>query len=165
MAAPTVSPFLDRLRQAGILEPAQLEELAARPEAREADPSPLARFALQKGWLTRYQINAVAAGRARELKVGPYVLLDRLREGGMGQVFKARHARLGRLEAVKLIRKERLANADTVRRLYQEVRMAAQLQHPHIALAYHADEADGVHYLAMELVEGVDLARMVKQNG
>jgi serine/threonine protein kinase len=165
MPAARPSSFLDRVRECGLLETAQLDELQQRPEARAADPSALARVILQKGWLTRFQLNMIASARGKELKVGPYILLERLGEGGMGEVFKAQHARLGRLDALKLIRKERLSNPDTVRRFYQEVRMAAQLHHPNVVLAYNADEVGNTHYFAMEFVEGVDLARLIKEQG
>src|SRR5262245_33906213 len=127
MPAQRAAPFLDRLRDSGLLEAAQLDELRRRPEAQHGDPTPLARVVLRKGWRTRFQINVTAAGRGKELKVGPYVLLERLGEGGMGQVYKARHARLGRTDALKLVRKEKLSNPDTVKRFYQEVQMAAKL--------------------------------------
>ena len=66
--------FLDQLRSSGLLEPEQLKELAQLPEAKQADPRPLARQVFQRGWLTKHQINQVVAGRAKELLVGPYIL-------------------------------------------------------------------------------------------
>jgi serine/threonine protein kinase/WD40 repeat protein len=158
-------PFLDALRASGLLTAAQLDELARCPEAREAAPTPLARIVYQRGWLTRYQLNAVAVGRAKDLIIGPYVILDRLGEGGMGMVYKARHQHMQRIVALKVIRKERLANPEAVERFYREVRAAAQLAHPNIVMAYDAGEAGSTHYLSMEYVEGVDLARLVKEKG
>jgi WD40 repeat protein len=67
------------------------------------------------------------------------VLLERLGEGGMGQVFKARSWKLGRVVAVKLIGKDRLGNPETLRRFQREVRSAAALFHPHIVRALDAD--------------------------
>ena len=83
----------------------------------------------------------------------------------MGEVFKARHPKLGRVVALKLIRKERLDNPAAVRRFHREVQAAAQLEHPHIVRAYDADEAGDLHYFVMEYVEGTDLARLVKRDG
>src|SRR4051812_45653261 len=73
--------FLDRLRDCQLLQPAQLDELASLPQAQESDPRALAKVVLQRGWLTRFQLNLVNQGKAAELKVGPYLLLDRLGEG------------------------------------------------------------------------------------
>ena len=81
----------------------------------------------------------------------------------MGTVFKARHRKLGRIVAVKLIRKDRLAHPDAVRRFHREVQAAAQLAHPNIVRAYDAGEAGGAHFFVMEYVEGTDLARHVKR--
>src|SRR5262249_54084297 len=134
-------------------------------EAKQAEPLPLARQVFQRGWLTRHQINQVVAGRARELLIGPYVLLEKLGEGGMGMVFKARHRHMGRTVALKIIRKEKLANPEAVQRFYREVRAAAQLSHPNIVLAYDAGQEGNTHFLSMEFVDGVDLARLVKESG
>jgi WD40 repeat protein/serine/threonine protein kinase len=165
MPAVQTPSFLAALRDSRLLDPAQLAELSRLPEAGGADPRPLARLAFQRGWLTRYQINLVAAGRGKELSLGPYVVLERLGEGAMGQVFKARHRLLGRVVALKVIRREKLTNPDAVRRFYQEAQAAAHLSHPNVVLAYDVGQAGNTHYLAMEYVEGVDLARLVKERG
>jgi tRNA A-37 threonylcarbamoyl transferase component Bud32 len=84
----------------------------------------------------------------------------------MGAVFKARNWKLGRIVALKLIRKERLDSPEAVRRFQREVRAAAALDHPNIVHALDADEIRGTHLLVMEYVEGaIDLARLVKANG
>ena len=69
---------------------------------------------MRRSWLTPYQINQLFAARGDQLVLGQYVLLERLGEGGMGQVVKARHRRLERLVAIKLIRKERLTQPGAV---------------------------------------------------
>jgi serine/threonine protein kinase len=157
--------FLDRLRASDLLDRAQLAELARCPEARSTDPRALARVVLERGWLTTHQLNLVAQGRGRELHVGAYVLLEKLGEGGMGAVYKAQQRRLNRLVALKVIRKDKLRSAATVRRFYREVQAAGQLHHPNIVHAYDAGQAGGTHYLAMEYVEGTDLAQLVRQHG
>src|SRR5262249_58540673 len=118
MATNVKPTFLEQLRASGLLEPEQLEELATLAEAKQADPRPLARHVFQRGWLTKYQINQIVAGRARELVIGPYELLDRLGEGGMGMVFKARHRHLARVVALKIIRKEKRANPAAAQRFH-----------------------------------------------
>jgi serine/threonine protein kinase len=165
MAGDRPLPFLDKLRDSGLLTPTQLKELSLLPEARDPDPRALGQQLLKRGWLTRFQINVIVHGRGKELTLGPYVVLDSLGEGAMGQVFKARHDKMGRVVALKVIRKDKLASPSSVQRFYQEVRAAAQLSHPNIVIAYDAGSLGATHYLAMEYVDGVDLARKVKESG
>src|SRR5439155_22363615 len=83
-----------------------------------------------------------------------------------GQLFKARHKRLNRLAALKVIRPERLLqNPEAARRFEREARAAAHLHHPNIVIIYDADKVNDTHFIAMEYVEGTDLARLVKENG
>jgi serine/threonine-protein kinase len=165
MAANSKGLLLDQLSESGLLQQAQLEELARLPEAQDLDPRVLGKVVCQRGWLTRYQVSQVALGRAKDLHIGPYLLLDRLGEGGMGQVFKAQHQHLGRTVALKLVRKERLRSPNAVKRFYQEFQAAGQLHHPNIVMAFDAGEADGTHFLSMEYVPGQDLAGMVRDLG
>lgn len=157
--------FIDLLRESGLLEASQLKELESLPASSNSDPRVLARVVFERGWLTRFQLSAVAARRAKDLNLGPYQLLDRLGEGGMGQVYKARHQRMGRIVALKVIRKDKLGNDQAVQRFFQEVQAAAQLHHPNIVVAYDAGTIGAVHYLAMEFVDGMDLARLVAESG
>lgn len=153
------------LRESGLLTPEQLEELAKEPQAQASDPRPLAKLILQRGWLTRFQINHVFQGHGKDLVLGQYRLLDRLGEGGMGQVYKAHHQPMNRVVALKVIRKERLSKPDAVQRFYREVQLAAQLSHPNIVLAFDAGQASNTHYLAMEYVDGTDLSKVVIKAG
>jgi WD40 repeat protein/tRNA A-37 threonylcarbamoyl transferase component Bud32 len=165
MPVATTADLLAALRLHRLLDPARLAE-AEGPIARQCpDPRALARELVRYGWLTAYQAEQLLRGDGRGLTLGSYVLLDKLGEGGMGAVFKARHSKLGRAVALKVIRKERLGSEAAVKRFRREIRAAAQLDHPNVVLAYDADEDGGTHFFAMELVEGTDLARLVKQRG
>jgi serine/threonine protein kinase len=152
------------LRRFHLMEPHTLAELD-RLQAEYPEPRALARELVRRGWLTPYQVNQLFQGRGTSLLLGSYVLLDRLGEGGMGTVFKARHRKMGRLVALKAVRPERLSSADAIRRFHREIQAVARLSHPNIVLAFDADEANGIHFFTMEYIEGRDLARTVREDG
>jgi serine/threonine protein kinase len=154
--------LMDVLQQFELLTPAQLEEL--RRES-PLDPDPLAESLMRRGWLTPFQVGRIRQGRGGELVLGNYVLLDKLGEGGMGQVYKARHRRMGRVVALKVIARSQLADSESVRRFQREIEAAAQLEHPNVVRAYDADQAGDVHFFVMEYVEGIDLGKLVRQRG
>ena len=83
----------------------------------------------------------------------------------MGAVFKARHLKMNRLVALKVIRKELLANPDAIQRFEREVQAAAQLSHPNVVAAYDAAQVGDTHFFAMEYVEGTDLNKLVNDKG
>ena len=157
--------LVEALEHYRLLDADQLAEQNPVLLSRFHDPLDLARELLQRGWLTPYQINQVFQGRGDDLVLGHYVLLERLGEGGMGQVYKAREMRLGRLTALKVLRKERINKPEIVHRFYQEIQAAACLSHPNIIHAYDAEQIGDTHIFAMEYVEGIDLSRLVKQSG
>jgi serine/threonine protein kinase len=165
MAANRVATFLEQLRESQLLEKAALDEVSRTKLAQGDDPMPLARELLQRNSLTSYQVNMLLQGKGRELAVGPYRLLDRLGEGGMGFVYKARHQTMGRTVALKVIRKERVGSSHNVKRFLQEIRAVSQLSHPNIVTAYDTGQVGDLHYYAMEFVDGVDLSRLVKEKG
>src|SRR4051794_32087813 len=107
MVVDSATSLATLLRQHHLLDPAQLDQLDPLL-LRIHDPRALAKELLNRGWLTPYQINQLFQGR--NLVLGGYVLLERLGEGGMGQVFKARHGKLGKVVALKLIKPEHLTN-------------------------------------------------------
>jgi hypothetical protein len=162
-ALPSVDRLLSAVRASHLVPPDRLEAIAAGADGLAVGQ--LVQRFLDGGLLTRWQLREIAAGRGSHLTLGPYVLHDLLGEGGMGQVFRARHTRLGREAAVKLIHPERLSKPAVVERFHAEIRAAAKLHHPNVVLAFDADEADGRHYYAMEYVPGEDLDRLVTRRG
>ncbi len=149
MSAEEVEVFLDTL------------PLESRPTRAEE----LAQELYRHGKLTKFQAQAIYQGKTRGLVVGNYIVLDRLGKGGMGQVYKARHRRLERVVALKMLPSSATRSPDAVKRFQREARAAARLSHPNIVAAFDADEAKGVHFLVMEYVEGENLAQLVKQHG
>ncbi|HJT16771.1 MAG TPA: serine/threonine-protein kinase, partial [Thermoanaerobaculia bacterium] len=95
------------------------------------------------------------------VRLGPYEMLAPIGAGGMGEVFRARDTRLGRNVAVKVLPQNFSSDSDRLRRFEIEARSASALAHPNIVTIYEIGSADGVSYIAMELVDGAPLrARM-----
>ncbi len=164
MVFDTVAACVVALRQCRLLSPAQLDEI--NQNLREfTSPRMLAQELLKAGWLTAFQINTFFKGRGQDLLLGPYVLLERLGEGGAGAVYKARHAYMQRTVAIKFIRADMTGNAEVVGRFYREIQAVSQLIHPNVVLAHDAGPCGPTHFLAMEYVEGTDLQKLVTQSG
>src|SRR6185503_11634525 len=108
--------------------------------------------------LTKFQAQEAYQGKAKGLVLGNYALLDKIGAGGMGQVFKAEHRRMKRIVALKMLPASLLKDKAAAARFQREVEAAAKLSHTNIVAAHDADEANGVHFLVMEYVEGNDLA-------
>jgi serine/threonine protein kinase len=97
--------------------------------------------------------------------LGRFQVLEILGRGGMGTVLKARDPDLDRVVALKVIRRERLAHRDGIRRFQREAKAVARLFHSNIVAIYDTAEANGTHFLVMEYVEGIDLDKLVVQRG
>src|SRR5688500_15711458 len=91
-------------------------------------------------------------------QLGNYEILARLGVGGMGEVYRARDTRLGRIVAIKVILEAYASDPERAARFQREAKMLAALNHPRIAALYGLEESNGVHFLVMELVEGETLA-------
>jgi serine/threonine-protein kinase len=165
MALGSTAALIDALVKYGLLTAEQMQEVLQHMQRRFQDPQLMARAMLQRNWLTPYQVNHLLQGHAKDLVLGSYLLLERLGEGGMGQVYKAKHKKLDRVVALKLIRRDLVASAEAIQRFRQEIETAAQLSHPNIVLAYDADEIDGTHFYTMEYVEGTTLGHLVRRSG
>src|SRR4051812_26491362 len=95
--------------------------------------------------------------------VGRYRVTEKLGEGGMGVVYRAQDARLGRDVAIKLLRAEAALHPERVRRFSQEARAASALNHPNIITVHDAGEFEGGPFLVMELVEGESLRELLRR--
>jgi serine/threonine-protein kinase len=96
---------------------------------------------------------------------GQYRILDRLGAGGMGEVYRAEHKTMARVVALKVLAPHLVQDERARARFLNEVRSAGRLAHPNIVIAHDAAEDHGRFFLAMEYVDGVDLARLVGKFG
>ena len=94
-------------------------------------------------------------------RLGPYEILGVLGAGGMGEVYRARDTRLHRDVALKVLPPALVADPLRRERFVQEARAASALEHPHIAVIHDIGEADGVTYIAMELLRGEPLRDVI----
>lgn len=154
----TADDVLSDLQKLGIISPSE----AAR--ARSADPGNPRKMLAAAG-LTVFQAETALHGHADRLVLGPYFLLNRVAEGGMGTVYEARHSRLGRIVALKVIRSDKLKSKVVAKRFLREIRMTASLEHPHIVKAYDAGVIGDKIYMATEFVAGCDLASHIRKHG
>ncbi len=97
----------------------------------------------------------------RGTKLGPYEILAPLGAGGMGEVYRARDAKLGREIAIKVLSGATASDPDRRQRFELEARAASALNHPNILTVHDVGEADGTVYIAMELVDGKTLRELV----
>jgi serine/threonine protein kinase len=104
---------------------------------------------------------AEAPGQLAGKRVGGYEVSALLGAGGMGEVYRARELRLGRDVALKILAPSLAGSAGDVRRFEEEARSACVLNHPNIVTIYGVGEANGVAYIAMELVDGRTLRQLI----
>jgi serine/threonine protein kinase len=158
--------FLRNLSDSGLLSK---EEINATPDSVPAPQAPdgeaVAARLIAAGKLTPFQAAAVRERHFDELVIGNYQVLDRLGVGGMGTVYKARHRRMKRVVAIKVLSRKSGQSESFVQRFQREVEAVARLSHPNIVMAYDADEGEVGHFLVMEFVDGRDLATAVQERG
>ncbi len=98
-------------------------------------------------------------------RIGEYEIVRPLGRGGMGSVFLARHTKLGREVAVKLLAGHRLADPRMRQRFEAEMRAIGRLSHPNIVAAHDARDVDGTAVLVTEYIDGLDLGQLVERHG
>ncbi len=161
-----VEQFIQCWTDSGLTPASEIQAtLATLTHPQRVDARCLAIALVQRGSLTPYQASVLYQGKVWGLILGNYVVLEKLGAGGMGLVFKAEHRRMKRIVALKVLPPAVTDTPGALQRFQREVEAAARLNHPNIVHASDADEAQGVHFLVMEFVDGIDLSRLVKRDG
>jgi len=94
---------------------------------------------------------------------GEYEILGRISEGGMATVYQVRRASDGQVLALKVLREQYAADAEFIERFQREAKAVSELSHPHMVRVFASGEDDGIHFIAMEFVEGEDLKRLLRR--
>ncbi len=165
MQLESAEALLEALQASGLFTPEQFEGIVRDVTRQGADASAAMKNLVKRERVTLYQFKKILNGKAADLRVGPYVVTDKLGEGGMGKVFRARLAGEGPVVAVKVVRATLVANPTVRGRYAREVQAAGRLDHPNIVRVLEAGEADGKFYMVMEFVDGIDLARLMRDFG
>src|SRR5208282_25378 len=130
------------------------------------DALPAADALVEAGLLTRFQANLLLQGKSKSLRItSKYRLLDRLGAGGMGLVYLCEHIRMKRLVALKVLPNSQSKEPGNLERFYREAQAVAALKHTNIVQAYDADTDNGIHYLVMEYIDGINLEKLVSKHG
>jgi serine/threonine-protein kinase len=163
----SVDGFLKHLSDSGVLSAEEVSGVEAQipREKRQKDARSLAKELVRLNMLTPFQAEVLYHDQPEPLILGNYVLQEKIGSGGMGIVYKAQHRRMKRIVAIKALSAVAMKTSNIVKRFLREAEAAAKLSHPNIVAAYDSDEINGVPFLAMEYVEGNDLAVCVKEHG
>lgn len=117
------------------------------------------------GYVTFATIGRLRKTVAENKNLGQYTLEEKIGEGGMGVVYRATHAMLRRPAAIKLLSKERAGERDLAR-FEREVQLTSRLAHPNtISIFDYGRTAEGLFYYVMEFLDGMDLERLVREDG
>src|ERR1700724_292472 len=96
--------------------------------------------------------------------IGKYEVIDEIGTGSMGTIYRARDQVLDRAVALKVLRADTELDSELKERFYREARACARLAHPNIITVYDLGEAEGMVYIAMELLSGSDLRKLLQEN-
>jgi serine/threonine protein kinase/aspartate 1-decarboxylase len=94
-----------------------------------------------------------------------YEIIDLVGSGGMADVYKAKDRKLNRFVAIKVLKSEYASDANFVKKFRVEAQSAGGLSHPNVVNVYDVGEDNGLHYIVMELVEGITLKRFIEKKG
>jgi serine/threonine protein kinase len=163
----SVEHFCNVLSRTGLLGPDQVRDLRQRwmesAGAEAPDGEKFLTWLAAAGTITEYQAGVVARGHAAQLFLGPYTLQERVGKGRMAGVWRALHPTTGQVVAIKVLPPSKAKDPQLLGRFQRESRLAVRLQHPNIVRTFQTGEANGLHYLVMEHLEGEELDRVLQR--
>jgi eukaryotic-like serine/threonine-protein kinase len=168
MSAPvqSVEEFLQVVRRSGLVEEERLAPVVEPWVGQSGPPpEPMLQALIDADVLTRWQIDQLLKGRYKGFTLGKYRLLRLLGAGGMSSVYLGEHATLHSKAAVKVLPVKRVEQTSYLARFEREARQSARLNHANIVRTFDLDMAGGIHFIAMEYVDGIDLHAKVKRDG
>jgi eukaryotic-like serine/threonine-protein kinase len=169
MSGPSTSDLQSRIVQSGLIEADELQRLAAELPAPTAGGSPdrdqaLLAMLVEQRRLTDFQAQAPAAGLTGPFMLGPYRVNEQVVAGRLGNVFRAVHVEFDQPVSLKVFSKTLARQPEKLARIQREVRVAAQVDHPHILRAMQIGRAGDTYFLAFEDLQGETLeARLARQ--
>lgn len=156
--------FVWDLRRSGLIDRGQLDSIVGEflKKNPRAEAPALAEFLVNQGTLTAFQAERVLNGKSQGLVLGPYVLLDAIGSGSMGQVYKASSKNDNILYAVKVLPRRSMWNVRLARR---QVRSFGGFNHAAVVPFVDVGTAGGLHYLVWPLVDGDTLEGIIQHSG
>ena len=153
----------------GWLTQAQIDEcLGIQTKIIEAGvDSTLEEVLLKKNYLTKQQVAAINSllGKGVKGSIEGYEILEKIAQGGMGAVYKAKQNSMNRTVAIKVLLPKFARDPDAVERFTREARAVAKLSHPNIVAGIDAGVANGIYYYAMEFLDGESMEKSVARRG
>lgn len=162
------SPFFDAVRKSGLLHPDDLVAFITKNKIDDAtfrDPIKLASLLVSKKYLTKFQVLHLLKGKTQGFFLDHYRIQSGIRQDRVGIVFLAVDRTTSRNVALKVLPTDRTSDPMIMNEFVKEVRAAAKVDHPNVARILDLGFANGIHYVASEVVEAPTLDKILAENG
>jgi serine/threonine protein kinase len=159
--------FSDVAVELGLITPVQLgQALDAQRSSGSGATKPLFDVLIELNLLTPEQVATIKQAQDKrsissERRIGPFEIIEKIGAGGMGAVYRARDTRKGRQIALKILPPVLAKDQRYLERFIREAELASKLDHDNIVKGYGAGESSGLHYFAMEYVDGENVQQML----
>ena len=162
---PTLEVFIERIVISRLLDRETVQREVASLDEGQRSTVALGERMVSRGLLTPFQFSSLLRLQRPGLVLGDYIIQSPIGRGGMGAVYRARHRRMDRVVAIKVLPPSAAQDPQAAGRFSREIRAIARLTHPNIVAAHDAGEDSGVAYLVMECINGTDLTTCVRTHG